>query len=154
MNCPTCHRGNDTDGDGNCPICAKYAKQKPSKIINAIRASLGAHLVKRNYLKHRPANATPSWGNCYVATEALYHLWGKANGYTPMCLPYRLNREMVGRHWFLEQRASGLQVDITADQFQGRQPDYPAAKPKGFMTKAPSKRAQIIIEAVLEKIPL
>jgi hypothetical protein len=154
MTCPTCRRGNDTDGDGNCPVCAKYARLKPSRLITAIRAELGPHLVKSNYRKHMPVNATKSWGTCYVATEALYHLWGKANGYTPMCLPYRLDRETMGRHWFLEQRASGLQVDITADQFHGVQPDYPSAKPKGFMTKAPSKRARIVIDAVLEKISL
>jgi hypothetical protein len=154
MICPTCHRGNDTDGDGNCPVCAKYARLKPSKIINAIRSTLGPNLVKRNYLKHRPADATPSWGCCYIATEALYHLWGKANGYTSMCLPYRVTKDMVGNHWFLEQRTSGLQVDITADQFRGEHPNYLSAKPKGFMTKHPSKRAQNIITAVLEKIPL
>jgi hypothetical protein len=147
--CPTCHRGNDTDGDGNCPICAKYATLKPSKIITAIRSTLGPHLVKKNYLKHRPADATPSWGCCYIATEALYHLWGKANGYTPMCLPY-----VLGTHWFLEQRPSGLQVDITADQFRGERPNYLAAKPKGFMTKQPSKRAQTIIAAVMQKISI
>lgn len=127
----------------------------PSKLIAAIRAELGPHLVKKNYLKHRPKFASNSWGCCYVASEALYHLWGKANGYTPMCLPYRVNREMDGNHWFLEQRASGLQVDITSDQFNSdNHPYYIHAKPKGFMTKAPSKRAQIIIDGVLEKIPL
>ena len=154
MTCPTCRRGKDTDGDGNCPVCSKYARMKPSKLIAAIRAELGPHLVKRNYLRLRPDAAPPSWGCCYVATEALYHLWGKANGYTPMCLPYRLNKQFMGRHWFLEQRASGLQVDITADQFDQIVPDYPAAKPKGFMTKAPSKRAQTIIDGVLAKLPL
>lgn len=154
MTCSTCRRGKDTDGDGNCPVCAKYARLKPSKIISAIRAELGPHLVKSNYRKHMPENATKSWGTCYVATEALYYLWGRTNGYTPMCLPYRLNREMLGNHWFLEQRASGLQVDITADQFGETRLDYWAAKPKAFMTKAPSKRAKTIIDAVLEKIPL
>jgi hypothetical protein len=158
MTCPTCRRGKDTDGDGNCPVCAKYARLKPSKIIAAIRATLGTHLVAKNYLKLRPANATPSWGCCYVASEALYHLWGKANGYTAMRLRYGLdpgNGELTGgMHWFLEQRASGLQVDITADQFRGAPLDYENATPTGFLTKHPSKRAKIIIDAVLEKIPL
>lgn len=162
MTCPTCRRGKDTDGDGNCPVCAKYARMTPSKIVEAIRASLGPHLVKRSYLEYRPPDAKPSWGCCYVASEALYHLWGKANGYTPMCVPYVVAKHAEGRHWFLEQRASGLQLDITADQFDAlypsapafMRPDYEAAKPKGFMTKVPSKRARIIIDAVLAKIPL
>jgi hypothetical protein len=122
---------------------------KPSELIRKIRAVLGPDLVKPNYLKLRPANATPSWGCCYVATEALFHLWGKDNGYTPMRVPYRVKRGVKGMHWFLEQRASGLQVDITADQFTGRQPDYEHAIPTGFLTKKPSKRAQRIIDAVL-----
>jgi hypothetical protein len=126
----------------------------PSKIINAIRAELGPHLVKSKYLKHRPADATPSWGCCYVATEALYHLWGKAHGYIPMRVPFHINRPTLGIHWFLEQRASGLQVDITADQFTGRHPNYTAAKGGGFLTKYPSERARKVIDAVLEKIPL
>jgi hypothetical protein len=158
MTCTTCRRGNDTDGDGNCPVCAKYARLKPSKIITAIRAALGPHLVKSNYLKFRPVDATPSWGCCYIASEALYHLWGKANGYTAMRLPYGLGRGngmlTGGMHWFLEQRASGLQVDITADQFRGVPLDYKSATPTGFLTKKPSKRAQRIIDAVLEKISI
>lgn len=108
-------------------------------------------MVKGIYGKNIPANATKSWGCCYIATEALYHLWGKANGYTPMRVEYKLNCRETGMHWFLEQRASGLQVDITADQFKGRVPDYTAAIPTGFLTKQPSKRAQQIIDVVLAK---
>jgi hypothetical protein len=129
---------------------------KPSKIIEAIRAELGPHLLKSPYKQRRPAKAAPSWGCCYVATEALYHLWGKANGYTPMIVPFRVEKHAMGTHWFLEQRPSGLQVDITADQFDGEfygdRPDFGAAKPKGFMTKEPSKRARQVMDAVLEKI--
>ena len=124
--------------------------KKPSAIINAIRKQLGPHLVKKNYLKLRPSCATASWGCCYVATEALYHLWGKENGYTAMRVPYKLSDGSIGQHWFLEQRASGLQVDITADQFRGLHPDYKNATPTGFLTKKPSKRAQAIIDAVLK----
>ena len=100
-----------------------------------------------------PKNAKPSWGCCYVATEALYHLWGKENGFTPMRVKYRLNCKTSGMHWFLEQRKAGFQLDITADQFTplppNRVPDYENAIPCGFMTKKPSKRAQRIIDGVL-----
>jgi hypothetical protein len=121
---------------------------RPSTIIKAIRAELGPHLVKSNYRKFMPKDAKPSWGTCYVASEALYHLWGKENGYTPMRIKCRLNCKNTGMHWFLEHRPSGLQVDITADQFAGRVPDYKNAVPCGFMTSKPSKRAQQIIDAV------
>lgn len=152
--CPRCGLGKDTDGDGNCPVCAKRLRgMQPSKIIEAIRAQLGPHLLKGMYKQRRPVNATPSWGCCYVATEALYHLWGKENGFTPMCVPYVIEAHAYGTHWFLEQRTTGLQVDITADQFDPKVartvPDYKSAKAKGFMTKKPSKRARQIIDAVL-----
>jgi hypothetical protein len=138
----------------------KEAQVKPSTIIKAIRAELGPHLLKQPYKSMRPTDATPSWGCCYVASEALYHLWGKENGYTPMVVPYIIEKHAEGKHWFLEQRASGLQLDITADQFdriypgapRWRKPDYAAAKAKGFMTKKPSKRAQRIIDAVLKNL--
>jgi hypothetical protein len=125
---------------------------RPSTIIKAIRAELGPHLVKSNYKKFIPKNAKPSWGCCYVATEALYHLWGKENGYTPMRVKYKLNCQTMGMHWFLEQRASGLQVDITADQFTTRVPDFRKAVPCGFLTRQPSKRAQTIIDAVKKSL--
>jgi len=67
-----------------------------------------------------------------------------------MRIPYTLPDGSVGQHWFLEQRASGLQIDITSDQFRGLHPDYADAVPAGFMTKKPSKRAQLIIDAVLD----
>jgi hypothetical protein len=131
---------------------------RPSTIINAIRAELGSHLVKSNYRKFIPKNAKPSWGTCYVASEALYHLWGKENGYTPVRIPYKVNRAMTGQHWFLEQRASGLQVDITADQFTtlppNQVPNWKSAIPAGFLTKKPSKRAQQIIQAVRKKLQI
>jgi hypothetical protein len=127
---------------------------KPSTIVEAIRAQLGPHLVKPNYRKSIPRNAAPSWGCCYVAHEALYHLWGKENGFTPVRVPYRVSRTMTGQHWFLEHRPSGLQVDITADQFTSRMPDYEKAVPCGFMTKKPSKRAQRIIDVVRKNLSI
>lgn len=85
-----------------------------------------------------------------MAAESLFHLWGKQNGFTPMMLKYKVARGFIGTHWFLEHRPSGLIIDITADQFD-KTPDYKAALPCGFMTKQPSKRAQQIIDAVLQK---
>lgn len=124
---------------------------KPTETIKKIRATLGPHLVKGIYGKNIPADAPKSWGCCYVATEALYHLWGKKAGYTPMRVSYTLPNGDPGTHWFLKQRSSGLQVDITADQFLDFAPDYSAATACGFLTTKPSKRAQQIIDAVRGK---
>lgn len=128
---------------------------KPSEIVRRIRAALGSHLLKGKYKKLRPADAPASWGTCYPASEALFFLWGRDAGFTPMRVPYNVSCGVAGQHWFLEHRPSGFQVDITADQFtyrkptSSRVPDFKKAVPCGFLTKKPSKRAQLIIDSVL-----
>lgn len=82
------------------------------------------------------------WGNCYVASEALYHiLGGKRAGWTPMRI--RLGPNCV--HWFLKHK-SGLILDPARRQFRAkgwcRAPDYTKARGSGFLTKWPSERAR------------
>lgn len=76
-------------------------------------------------------------GNCYVTSEALYHLLGgKAAGWKPM----RISGEH-DTHWFLVNTITGQRVDATAKQFM-TPPDYSKAVGAGFLTKLPSKRAR------------
>jgi hypothetical protein len=80
-------------------------------------------------------------GHCYVASEALFHLrGGKAAGYQ-VC---RIRHE-GGTHWFL--RRHGQVEDLTPDQFSTPVP-YENATPTGFLTRLPSRRAQILMERV------
>jgi hypothetical protein len=82
-------------------------------------------------------------GNCYVTSEALYHLLGgKQAGWKPMCM-----KTDIGSHWFLKHK-SGLILDATAWQFM-TPPDYSKAKGKGFLTKEPSERALNLMETLL-----
>ena len=77
----------------------------------------------------------PRRGNCYVTSEALYHLLGgKGAGWTPFRLRVRGDT-----HWFLRHK-SGIILDATASQFRKR-PNYEKARGSGFLTKKPSKRA-------------
>jgi len=130
-------------------------KCPPDSLTEAIRAELGPHLITKKYREFMPKKAKPSWGCCYVATEALYHMWGKANGFEPVRVSYSLGTQ-TGSHWFLRH---GLYmnhvIDLTADQFTilppGRVPKYADAVGCGFLTKKPSKRAQQIIDAVRGK---
>lgn len=82
-------------------------------------------------------------GNCYVTSEALYHLLGgKAAGWKPMCIsmkPYN--------HWFLKH-LSGLIVDATVSQFV-QLPDYSKARGRGFLTKQPSKKAKELMKTLV-----
>jgi hypothetical protein len=82
-------------------------------------------------------------GNCYVTSEALYHLLdGKDGGWTPMQMYHEGDS-----HWFLRHE-SGFILDATQLQFN-RVPDYSKAVGKGFLTKHPSKRATLLMRKIL-----
>lgn len=79
-------------------------------------------------------------GNCYVASEALFHiLGGKDAGWTVMRLKLRKDT-----HWYLQHR-SGVIVDPSVKQFS-RRPPYWKGRATGFLTKQPSRRARILME--------
>lgn len=80
-------------------------------------------------------------GNCYVATEALYHiLGGRESHWMVMRLPTRDDQ-----HWFLKHRAWGTILDPSRLQFL-QEPDYSKAKRAAFLTRRPSKRAMKLME--------
>lgn len=84
-------------------------------------------------------------GNCYVTTEAVYHLTGGAAG------PWRPQtmRNMGDTHWFLRHKDTDEVLDLTVSQFGGKVPDYSKARGCGFLTKAPSKRAAALMAAMV-----
>lgn len=88
--------------------------------------------------KRYRGDSNPFCGHCYIATEALFHLYGKTHGYTP-----RVTRIADETHWWLENQNGDI-LDPTADQlpkkfnYQGRA--------CGFLTKNPSKRCQTLVE--------
>lgn len=82
-------------------------------------------------------------GNCYVTSEAVYHLLGgKASGWKPMRM-----RHEGDTHWFLKH-SKGLILDVTSHQFK-TQPDYTKARGAGFLTREPSKRARELMKTLL-----
>lgn len=81
-------------------------------------------------------------GNCYVTCEALYHLMGgKRSGWKPAYLKHEGDT-----HWVLTQ--GSLILDPTVKQFKTK-PDYNKARGCGFLTKRPSKRAKLLMRAML-----
>lgn len=83
-------------------------------------------------------------GNCYVVSEAIYHVFKKTNvhGWKSM----HMNHENES-HWFLKHE-SGMILDLTAGQFK-KKPDYSKAKGMGFLTKEPSRKAAKLMETML-----
>lgn len=83
-------------------------------------------------------------GNCYVTSEALYHLLGgKEAGWKAMHVPFGGDT-----HWFL-RHSSSMILDPTVSQFKGRLPPYLLAKGSGFLTKEPSKRARALMDTLI-----
>lgn len=106
-----------------------------AEAVRAVQTSLTDDLRKPRYRGH----ANPLRGHCYVAAEAVWHLLGgAASGLAPAVL--RVGDET---HWFLRAR-DGTVVDPTAQQFP-RSPDYGAGRGCGFLTRAPSARAAVVI---------
>jgi len=108
-----------------------------------VLAALSDELRKRKY----QGNPNRITGHCYVASEALYHLLGgNRQGYAPHFV-----RHEGEPHWYLEA-PGGKRIDLTASQFTTPVP-YDLGRGKGFLTRQPSKRAQIVIDRVLDKMP-
>lgn len=83
-------------------------------------------------------------GNCYVTSEAAYHLLGgKEAGW----VVYRMRHE-GDTHWFIKNKRTGQRIDLTASQFK-TPPNYDKAVAGFFLTKKPSKRAVAMMEAML-----
>jgi 8-oxo-dGTP pyrophosphatase MutT (NUDIX family)/GNAT superfamily N-acetyltransferase len=86
-------------------------------------------------------------GHCYVASEALWHLMGGPDsGYVPQSIQHE-----GGPHWYLKHKVTGEIIDPTAGQFKTPVP-YEKGIGKGFLTKLPSKRAQVVIDRVAGKL--
>ena len=106
------------------------------KLQALIRLNLTDELRKKEFR----GNPNKLAGHCYVASEVFYHLTGKK--LTAMVM--RL--DSGGTHWFLKDSHGNI-VDITASQFS-HPINYSKAKPIGFLTKQPSKRAKILIKRI------
>lgn len=120
---------------------ATGARREPplADLGGRIRAALSDDLRSSRYR----GIACSTAGHCYVASEAAYHaLGGPASGFTPQFV-----RHEGEPHWYLKHDATGLIVDLTADQFATPVP-YAQGRGKGFLTKEPSKRARVILERI------
>lgn len=101
-------------------------------------------LRRSDDLRHKPWKGSTNIfaGHCYVASEVLYHMGADELGLRPAFI-----RHEGQPHWFLKD--DDCVLDATAGQFKTN-PDYKAAKHKGFLTKSPSKRARVLMQRVRE----
>lgn len=131
----------------------KSRRERTDIIFHQIRSMLGPHLLTRKYAKRFDAEIdrankwgfamAKSWGCCYAATEALFHMAAGQEGYRPHVM--RVDAETT--HWFLRNPQSGHVLDPTFDQFLAPL-DYTRARACGFLTKSPSRRARTIMDDI------
>lgn len=114
------------------------------KLIKLIQKNLTPDLLKGKW----KSQSHPHEGHCYVATEALYHLLPNKNHYKSMCASYFEKNFGKCTHWWLQHKQNGKILDPTKDQYLPKNPPYHLGKSIGFLTKFPSKRAQILINRV------
>lgn len=108
-----------------------------------IQAALTPDLLREPWRSRvRAGQCDPMTGHCYVASEAYYHLHGgRAAGLKPMSIQHE-----GMPHWWIRD-AHGQDIDLTATQFETPVP-YSRGVGKGFLTKAPSRRAQVVMARV------
>lgn len=119
--------------------------------VEDIVACLSTDLLNDQYRDVVRPGDPPTRGHCYVATEAAYHLFGRARGYKPRFA----GDSKSGTHWWLWHPVTGLVCDPTESQTDGRF-DYPSGKGRGFVPPrnnptGPSRSAQILIDRVVAR---
>lgn len=98
------------------------------KLIRQIQKALSFDLL--NHEMQAAVHPTDHFcrGHCYVATEALYYLYGKDAGFEP---------RGAGYHWWLVHPTRHVIADPTAPQLPAGY-QYPEAKSKRFMPASPA----------------
>jgi hypothetical protein len=147
------------------------------EIKRAIIASLSPDLLEKQYREQLSPDDPVETGHCAVASEAFYHIaGGRKAGFMPVVCGYaadglgqmKFGAEKIEAltnsrwhketHWWVRgpkngQRGAGAIFDVTARQYPEPFP-YQNGHNTGFMQpqQKPSKRAQVVIDRVIEKL--
>lgn len=115
-------------------------------LVRKIQSVLSPELLLPKFQKMCPPDAHASWGHCYAATEALFHMLG---GFDSEWRPVRGKDDDGIVHWWLENNA-GERLDPTSEQYTaaGKEPPYDRGRRAGFLTRQPSKRAQKVMSLI------
>ena len=128
-------------------------------MIEKLRLTVGEVLspdLLRKDWRLRMEKEHHTYGHCYVAAEALYHLIGGIESvFEPRYAKYYDKDDQCWcTHWWLYSSKLKSIYDPTKEQytFCGVEPPYHNKRTSGFLTKHPSKRAVIVMNRVKEKI--
>lgn len=107
-------------------------------LIRRIQRVLTPDLLSKKY----QTETHPLGGHCYVAAEALFHAMG---GKDAGLMAYVASYDGC-THWWIQK--GQRRYDPTKQQYTdlGLEPPYHLGRPCGFLTKQPSKRAQLVLK--------
>ena len=115
----------------------KCPRNAVSALERRVRANLRPEDLTCEWRRASEASGIASTGQCFNATQAMYHLLGgPREGWTPVSLGKSVWPE-GGPHWFLMHRPTGKRLDPTSDQYRGEPIPYEVGVPKGFPTSKP-----------------
>lgn len=108
-------------------------------LVDQVLSVLTPDLLKPMYREENEKN--PTFGHCYVASEAIYHLDGKK------LQPYYGKDDRGITHWWLMDERNHILVDATCEQYysKGLKPPYESGIRSSFLTNEPSKRADQVM---------
>jgi hypothetical protein len=81
--------------------------------INIKMKELNGELLSKQY-KYLWREDNPTFGYCYIVSEALYHYFYDEN-FVPFCINYGND---IGTHWFLKNIETEEISDFTGNQFE------------------------------------
>jgi hypothetical protein len=124
----------------------------PDKVVQLLNECYprAKHLLSPYWRKQNEKYNVPAVGFCYIGAESAYHLLGgKADGWKPFYAVY-FEEGVRCTHWWIVRQSSI--VDPTSKQYTDfkETPPYHLGRCGGFLTKQPSKRAQVLIDMVKE----
>lgn len=122
-------------GVGPRPMAKLPAKAR--SLLRRLHGSLSLDLRHRDYPVEDDEMYGATLGHCYIATEALYHLWAKDAGYVPHVL-----RHDNGTHWWLVHSDTGEVIDPTEPQLDGDPFPYELGHKQQLLTTTPSRRSR------------
>jgi hypothetical protein len=102
---------------------------------------------RKDLLRKEPHSDHPLAGQCYVASEALFHLTGGVEQWYVERTSVLVDGKWI-THWYLRDRENLRVVDLTAEQFGDRKIPYGAGTRTGFFTQNPSESAQKVIDTI------
>jgi len=117
-------------------IFSSILPKKPNltqKDLNNVLITMNKDFLKGKY-KDEWTKENPTKGYCYAVTEFIHYF------VNPNTRPYCISYDNGTTHWFLKNTDNEI-IDFTSEQFKGQTPEYDKARPNGFLTDYPSKRA-------------